>query len=234
MADIGKRIRNAREGIERTKLYKIDEAVVMVKGRATAKFDETVEVSMNLGVDPRHADQMVRGVCNLPNGSGRVLRVAVFARGAKADEAKAAGADVVGAEELVEIVGKGTIDFDRCIATPDMMPLVGRLGKVLGPRGMMPNPKVGTVTMDITAAVAASKGGSVEFRVEKAGIVHAAVGKVSFTAEKLVENIRAFADAVAKAKPSGSKGVYIQRVAISSSMGPGVKIEPSSVASSGN
>jgi large subunit ribosomal protein L1 len=234
MTDIGKRIRNAREGIERTKLYKIDEAVVMVKGRATAKFDETVEVSMNLGVDPRHADQMVRGVCNLPNGSGRVLRVAVFARGAKAEEAKAAGADVVGAEELVEIVGKGTIDFDRCIATPDMMPLVGRLGKVLGPRGMMPNPKVGTVTMDVTAAVAASKGGSVEFRVEKAGIVHAAVGKVSFTAEKLIENIRAFADAVAKAKPSGSKGVYIQRVAISSTMGPGVKIEPSSVAGTGN
>ena len=234
MADIGKRIRNAREGIERTKLYKINDAVSLVKDRATAKFDETVEVSMNLGVDPRHADQMVRGVCNLPNGSGRVLRVAVFARGAKADEAKAAGADVVGAEELVEIVGKGTIDFDRCIATPDMMPLVGRLGKVLGPRGMMPNPKVGTVTMDITAAVAASKGGSVEFRVEKAGIVHAAVGKVSFSAEKLVENIRAFADAVAKAKPSGSKGVYIQRVAISSTMGPGVKIEPASVASSGN
>ena len=234
MADIGKRIRNAREGIDRTKLYKINDAVSLVKDRATAKFDETVEVSMNLGVDPRHADQMVRGVCNLPNGSGRVLRVAVFARGAKADEAKAAGADVVGAEELVEIVGKGTIDFDRCIATPDMMPLVGRLGKVLGPRGMMPNPKVGTVTMDITAAVAASKGGSVEFRVEKAGIVHAAVGKVSFSAEKLVENIRAFADAVAKAKPSGSKGVYIQRVAISSTMGPGVKIEPASVASSGN
>lgn len=234
MADIGKRIRNAREGIDRTKLYKIDEAVGLVKDRASAKFDETVEVSMNLGVDPRHADQMVRGVCNLPNGSGRVLRVAVFARGAKADEAKAAGADVVGAEELVEIVGKGTIDFDRCIATPDMMPLVGRLGKVLGPRGMMPNPKVGTVTMDVTAAVAASKGGSVEFRVEKAGIVHAAVGKVSFSAEKLVENIRAFTDAVAKAKPSGSKGVYIQRVAISSTMGPGVKIEPSSVASSGN
>jgi large subunit ribosomal protein L1 len=234
MADIGKRIRNAREGIDRTKLYKINDAVSLVKDRATAKFDETVEVSMNLGVDPRHADQMVRGVCNLPNGSGRVLRVAVFARGAKADEAKAAGADVVGAEELVDIVGKGTIDFDRCIATPDMMPLVGRLGKVLGPRGMMPNPKVGTVTMDITAAVAASKGGSVEFRVEKAGIVHAAVGKVSFSAEKLVENIRAFADAVAKAKPSGSKGVYIQRVAISSTMGPGVKIEPASVASSGN
>ena len=234
MTHIGKRIRNAREGIDRNKLYKLDEAVTLVKGRATAKFDETVEISMNLGVDPRHADQMVRGVCNLPNGSGRVLRVAVFARGAKADEAKAAGADIVGAEELVEIVGKGTIDFDRCIATPDMMPLVGRLGKVLGPRGMMPNPKVGTVTMDITAAVAASKGGSVEFRVEKAGIVHAAVGKVSFSADKLAENVRAFADAVAKAKPSGSKGVYIQRVALSSTMGPGVKIEPASVAGSAN
>lgn len=234
MTHIGKRIRNAREGIDRNKLYKLDEAVTLVKDRATAKFDETVEISMNLGVDPRHADQMVRGVCNLPNGSGRVLRVAVFARGAKADEAKAAGADIVGAEELVEIVGKGTIDFDRCIATPDMMPLVGRLGKVLGPRGMMPNPKVGTVTMDITAAVAASKGGSVEFRVEKAGIVHAAVGKVSFSADKLAENVRAFADAVAKAKPSGSKGVYIQRVALSSTMGPGVKIEPASVAGSAN
>jgi large subunit ribosomal protein L1 len=229
MAHIGKRIRNSREGIDRNKLYKLDEAVGMVKDKANAKFDETVEVSMNLGVDPRHADQMVRGVCNLPNGTGRVLRVAVFARGAKADEARAAGADVVGAEDLVEIVGKGTIDFDRCIATPDMMPLVGRLGKVLGPRGMMPNPKVGTVTMDVTSAVAASKGGSVEFRVEKAGIVHAAVGKVSFSAEKLAQNIKAFADAVAKAKPSGSKGIYIQRVAISSTMGPGVKIEPASV-----
>ena len=184
---------------------------------------------MNLGVDPRHADQMVRGVCNLPNGSGRTLRVAVFARGAKAEEAKAAGADIVGAEELVETVSKGTIEFDRCIATPDMMGLVGRLGKVLGPRGLMPNPRVGTVTMDVTAAVAASKGGSVEFRVEKAGIVHAAVGKVSFSAEKLEENIKAFADSVAKAKPTGAKGTYIQRVAISSTMGPGVKIEPNTV-----
>jgi large subunit ribosomal protein L1 len=229
MAHIGKRVVKGREGIDRTKLYPLTDAVSLVKERATAKFDETVEVSMNLGVDPRHADQMVRGVCNLPNGSGRVLRVAVFARGAKAEEAKKAGADIVGAEELVEIVQKGTIDFDRCIATPDMMPLVGRLGKVLGPRGLMPNPKVGTVTMDLTTAVAASKGGSVEFRVEKAGIVHAAVGKVSFSAEKLAENIKAFADSVAKAKPAGAKGTYIQRVAISSTMGPGVKIEPNSV-----
>ncbi|RDJ27506.1 50S ribosomal protein L1 [Bosea caraganae] len=229
MAHIGKRVVKGREGIDRTKLYPLTEAVEMVKGRSTAKFDETVEIAMNLGVDPRHADQMVRGVCNLPNGSGRTLRVAVFARGAKAEEAKKAGADIVGAEELVDIVSKGTIDFDRCIATPDMMPLVGRLGKVLGPRGLMPNPKVGTVTMDVTTAVAASKGGSVEFRVEKAGIVHAAVGKVSFSAEKLAENIKAFADSVAKAKPAGAKGTYIQRVAISSTMGPGVKIEPNTV-----
>jgi large subunit ribosomal protein L1 len=226
---IAKRVRTSREGIDRIKLYSLDEAVKLVKERATAKFDETVEIAMNLGVDPRHADQQVRGVCNLPNGSGRTLRVAVFARGAKADEAKAAGADIVGAEELVESVGKGEINFDRCIATPDMMPLVGRLGKVLGPRGMMPNPKVGTVTMDVTNAVKASKGGSVEFRVEKAGIVHAAVGKVSFEADKLASNIKAFADAVAKAKPAGAKGTYIQRVALSSTMGPGVKIDPSSV-----
>lgn len=229
MAHIGKRVVKGREGIDRTKLYPLTDAVSLVKERATAKFDETVEVSMNLGVDPRHADQMVRGVCNLPNGSGRVLRVAVFARGAKAEEAKKAGADIVGAEDLVETVQKGEINFDRCIATPDMMPLVGRLGKVLGPRGLMPNPKVGTVTMDLTTAVAASKGGSVEFRVEKAGIVHAAVGKVSFSAEKLAENIKAFADSVAKAKPTGAKGTYIQRVAISSTMGPGVKIEPNTV-----
>jgi large subunit ribosomal protein L1 len=200
----------------------------MVKSRANAKFDETIEVAMNLGVDPRHADQMVRGVCVLPNGSGRTLRVGVFARGAKADEARAAGADVVGAEDLVEIVQGGTINFDRCIATPDMMPLVGRLGKVLGPRGMMPNPKVGTVTMDIAGAVAASKGGSVEFRVEKAGIVHAGIGKASFDADKLVENIKAFVDSVAKARPTGSKGTYLQRMAVSSSMGPGVKVDLSS------
>src|SRR5712672_212659 len=223
---IGKRLKKAREGVDREKLYPLAEAIKMVKERAKSKFDETIEIAMNLGVDPRHADQMVRGVVSLPNGTGRTLRVAVFARGAKADEARAAGADVVGAEDLVEKVNGGTIDFDRCIATPDMMPLVGRLGKVLGPRGMMPNPKVGTVTMDITNAVKASKGGSVEFRVEKAGIVQAGIGKASFSEEKLVQNILAFADAVQKAKPPGAKGTYIQRVAVSSTMGPGVKVEP--------
>src|SRR3954471_8977481 len=229
MAHVGKRVRAARDGISRTKLYGLEEAVKLVKERATAKFDETIEVSMNLGVDPRHADQMVRGVCNLPNGSGRTVRVAVFARGPKADEARAAGADVVGAEDLVETVNGGTIEFDRCIATPDMMGLVGRLGKVLGPRGLMPNPRVGTVTMDVKAAVEAAKGGAVEFRVEKAGIVHAGIGKASFDEGKLVENIKAFADSVSKAKPSGAKGTYIQRVAISSTMGPGVKVDPASV-----
>jgi large subunit ribosomal protein L1 len=229
MAKAGKRIRAAREGIEVTKLYSLAEAVQLVKGRATAKFDETVEIAMNLGVDPRHADQMVRGVCNLPNGSGRTVRVAVFARGAKADEAKAAGADIVVAEDLLAIVQGGTIEFDRCIATPDLMPLVGRLGKVLGPRGLMPNPKVGTVTMDVKSAVEGAKGGSVEFRVEKAGIVHGGIGKVSFDEQKLVENIRAFADAVSRAKPTGSKGTYIQRVALSSSMGPGVKVDLASL-----
>ena len=228
MSNVGKRLKAAREGVDREKAYPIAEAVKVVKSRAKAKFDETVEIAMNLGVDPRHADQMVRGVCNLPNGSGRTVRVAVFARGAKADEARAAGADIVGAEDLVETVNGGTIDFDRCIATPDMMPLVGRLGKVLGPRGLMPNPKVGTVSMDVTSAVRAAKGGAVEFRVEKAGIVHAGVGKASFDEVKLVENIRAFIDAVAKAKPAGSKGTYIQRVAVSSTMGPGVKVDPGS------
>jgi large subunit ribosomal protein L1 len=229
MANLGKRTVAAREGVDRNKLYPIGDAVKMVKERAKAKFDETIEVAMNLGVDPRHADQMVRGVVNLPNGSGRSMRVGVFARGAKAEEAKAAGADVVGAEDLVEKVQGGTIDFDRCIATPDMMPLVGRLGKVLGPRGMMPNPKVGTVTMDVATAIRGAKGGSVEFRVEKAGIVQAGVGKASFPVDKLVENIKAFADAVAKAKPSGAKGSYVQRVAVSSTMGPGVKVEPSTL-----
>ena len=224
-----KRMTAVSAGIERTKLYPLTDAVKLVKEKATAKFDETIEVALNLGVDPRHADQMVRGVCILPNGSGRTLRVGVFARGAKADEAKAAGADVIGAEDLVEIVQGGKIEFDRCIATPDMMPLVGRLGKVLGPRGMMPNPKVGTVTMDIAGAVAAAKGGSVEFRVEKAGIVHAGIGKASFTADMLTENIKAFVDSVAKAKPTGSKGTYLERIAISSSMGPGVKVDLSSV-----
>ncbi|MGE3247068.1 MAG: 50S ribosomal protein L1 [Beijerinckiaceae bacterium] len=226
---VAKRINKAREGIDRIKLYPVEDAVGMVKERATAKFDESVEIAMNLGVDPRHADQMVRGVVNLPNGTGRDVRVAVFARGAKADEAKAAGADVVGAEELVTQVQGGTIDFDRCIATPDMMALVGRLGKVLGPRGLMPNPRVGTVTMDVAAAVKASKGGAVEFRVEKAGIIHGSVGKASFEKGKLVENIKAFVDAVAKAKPTGAKGTYIQRVAISSTQGPGVKVDPSTV-----
>src|SRR5690349_22379227 len=213
---IGKRLTKAREGVDREKLYSLPEAVKMVKERAKAKFDETIEISINLGVDPRHADQMVRGVVNLPNGTGRTVRVGVFARGAKADEAKAAGADVVGAEDLVEKVQNGQIDFDRCIATPDMMGLVGRLGKVLGPRGMMPNPRVGTVTMDVTTAVKGAKGGSVEFRVEKAGIVQAGVGKASFAADKLVANIKAFADAVNKAKPQGTKGTFIQRVAVSS------------------
>ena len=229
MAHVGKRVRKAREGIDRIKLYPVAEAVKLVMERANAKFDETVEIAMNLGVDPKHADQMVRGVVNLPNGTGRSLRVAVFARGAKADEAKAAGADVVGAEDLVSTVQGGTIAFDRCIATPDMMPLVGRLGKVLGPRGLMPNPKVGTVTMDIAGAVKASKGGAVEFRVEKAGIIQGSVGKASFAPEKLVENIVAFVDAVAKAKPQGAKGTYIQRVAISSTMGPGVKVDPATL-----
>jgi len=229
MTTLGKRTRAVREGVDRQKLYPLPEAVKMVKERAKAKFDETVEVAMNLGVDPRHADQMVRGVANLPNGSGRTVRVAVFARGAKADEAKAAGADVVGAEDLVERVQGGNIDFDRVIATPDLMPLVGRLGKVLGPRGLMPNPKVGTVTMDVTAAVKGAKGGAVEFRVEKAGIVQAGIGKASFSADKLVENIRAFADAVQKSRPAGAKGQFINRVAISSTMGPGVKVEPASL-----
>jgi large subunit ribosomal protein L1 len=229
MAIIGKRTVKSREGIDRTKLYPLADAVKLIKERAKAKFDETIEVAMNLGVDPRHSDQMVRGVVTLPNGSGRTVRVGVFARGAKADEARAAGADVVGAEDLFEKVNGGQIDFDRCIATPDMMPLVGRLGKVLGPRGMMPNPKIGTVTMDITNAVKGAKGGSVEFRVEKAGIVQAGVGKASFQETQLVENIKAFADAVNKAKPPGAKGHYINRVAISSSQGPGVKIELSSL-----
>ncbi len=226
----GKRTKAARTGIDREKSYPIAEAIKLVKERAKAKFDETVEIAMNLGVDPKHADQMVRGVCMLPNGSGRTVRVGVFARGAKAEEAKAAGADVVGAEDLVEKVTAGEINFDRCIATPDMMPLVGRLGKVLGPRGMMPNPKVGTVTMDVAGAVQGAKGGSVEFRVEKAGIVQAGIGKASFTEEKLVENIKAFVDAVNKAKPAGAKGHYINRVAVSSTMGPGVKVDTASLA----
>jgi large subunit ribosomal protein L1 len=229
MAKTGKRIRAIRQLVDRSKAYAIDEAVKLVKSSAKAKFDETVDIAMNLGVDPKHADQMVRGVCNLPNGSGRSVRVAVFARGAKADEAKAAGADVVGAEDLVEQVSKGVINFDRCIATPDMMGLVGRLGKVLGPRGLMPNPRVGTVTMDVDGAVKAAKGGAVEFRVEKAGIIHAGVGKASFSEKQLIENIRAFVDAVNRAKPSGAKGTYIKKVAIKSTMGPGIKVDQSTL-----
>jgi large subunit ribosomal protein L1 len=225
MAKAGKRTVKSREGIDPAKAYSLEEAVKLIKERAKAKFDETIEIAMNLGVDPKHADQMVRGVVTLPNGTGRTVRVGVFARGPKADEAKAAGADVVGAEDLFEKVNGGNIDFDRCIATPDMMGLVGRLGKVLGPRGMMPNPRVGTVTMDITNAVKGAKGGSVEFRVESAGIVQAGVGKASFSAEKLVENVRAFAEAVNRAKPSGAKGHYINRVSLSSTMGPGLKID---------
>jgi large subunit ribosomal protein L1 len=229
MTKPGKRLRAARETVDRDKLYSLEEAVKLVKDAAKSKFDETIEVALNLGVDPRHADQMVRGVCQLPNGSGRKLRVAVFAKGPKAEEAKKAGADVVGAEDLVEQVQKGVIEFDRCIATPDMMPLVGRLGKVLGPRGLMPNPKVGTVTTDVAAAVAGAKGGAVEFRVEKAGIVQAGVGKASFTEAALAENIRALVDAVVKAKPPGAKGTFLKRLAVTSTMGPGVKIEPTSV-----
>ncbi|NNF71117.1 MAG: 50S ribosomal protein L1, partial [Rhodobacteraceae bacterium] len=203
----------------------VEEAVALVKGNATAKFDETVEIAMNLGVDPRHADQMVRGTVNLPNGTGKTVRVAVFARGPKADEAKEAGADIVGAEDLMETVQGGTIDFDRCIATPDMMPIVGRLGKVLGPRNLMPNPKVGTVTMDVKEAVEAAKGGQVQFKAEKAGVVHAGIGKVSFDEAKLVENVRAFVEAVNKAKPTGAKGTYMKKVALSSTMGAGVSID---------
>ena len=229
MAKIGKRTTKAREGIDAQKQYPLDEAVKLIKARAKAKFDETIEVAMNLGVDPRHADQMVRGVVSLPNGTGRTARVAVFAKGAKADEARKAGADIVGAEDLAETVQKGEINFDRCIATPDMMGVVGRLGKVLGPRGLMPNPKVGTVTMDVTQAVKDAKGGAVEFRVEKAGIVHAGVGKASFEEKAISENIRALIDSVIKAKPAGAKGHYVKKISISSTMGPGVKIALDSV-----
>jgi large subunit ribosomal protein L1 len=228
MAKVGKKIAKAREGIDRNKLYKLDEAVKMVRERASAKFDETIEIAINLGVDPRHADQMVRGVVNLPNGTGKTVRVAVFARGDKAEEARKAGADVVGAEDLMEQIQGGKIDFDRCIATPDMMPIVGRLGKILGPRNLMPNPKVGTVTPDVAGAVKSAKGGAVEYRVEKAGILHAGVGKVSFTEEALLQNIKAFTDAVIRSKPAGAKGTYVKRVAVSSTMGPGVHVEPAS------
>ncbi len=229
MTKISKRFKKASEGIDTAKLYTLDEAVKLIKSRAIAKFDETIEIAVNLGVDPRHADQMVRGVVALPNGTGRTLRVAVFARGPKAEEAKKAGADIVGAEELAEQVQKGEINFDRCIATPDMMGVVGRLGKVLGPRGLMPNPKVGTVTMDVTNAIKDAKGGAVEFRVEKAGIVQAGVGKASFDEAALVQNIKSFVDGVVKAKPSGAKGTYLKRISLSSSMGPGVKVALASV-----
>ena len=225
----GKRLTKAYEGIDRERLYELDEAVSMLKERASTKFDETFELSMNLGVDPRHADQMVRGVVSLPKGTGKAVRVAVFARGDKADEAREAGADVVGAEDLAETIQGGTIEFDRCVATPDMMAVVGRLGKILGPRGLMPNPKVGTVTQDVGAAVQAAKGGQVEFRVEKAGIIHAGIGKASFAEDDLKENIRALADAIVKAKPSGGKGTYVQRAALSSTMGPGIRLDVQSV-----
>ena len=225
MAKLGKRTRAAREAFAGKSDVSVEEAVALVKGNATAKFDETVEIAVQLGVDPRHADQMVRGVVGLPNGTGKSVRVAVFARGPKAEEAQAAGADIVGAEDLMETIQGGTIDFDRCIATPDMMPIVGRLGKVLGPRNLMPNPKVGTVTMDVKAAVENAKGGEVQFKVEKAGVVHAGVGKASFGEDKLVENVRAFMGAVLKAKPAGAKGAYVKKIALSSTMGPGVTVD---------
>ena len=225
-----KRLKSGYEAFDRTVTYPLTEAVKLVKSNAKAKFDETVEMSINLGIDPRHADQMVRGLISLPNGTGKTLRVGVFARGAKAEEAKAAGADVVGADDLAEKVQAGQIEFDRCIATPDMMALVGRLGKILGPRGLMPNPKLGTVTMDVKGAVSAAKSGQVEFRAEKAGIIHAGIGKASFDEQKLLENARALVDAVQKAKPTGAKGTYVQKASLSSTMGPGVKVDVASLA----
>jgi large subunit ribosomal protein L1 len=229
MGKLGKRLNKAWEGIDRDRLYSLDEAVQMIKERASAKFDETVEIAINLGVDPRHADQMVRGTVQLPNGTGKSVRVAVFAKDAKADEAREAGADKVGAEDLAEEVQKGVIDFDRCIATPDMMSIVGRLGRILGPRGMMPNPKLGTVTPDVGEAVRAAKGGQVEFRVERAGIVHVGVGKASFSEAHLAENARTLIEAILRAKPSGVKGTFLERLALSSTMGPGVKIDTARV-----
>ncbi len=228
MAKLGKRTAVAQKAFDGKALITVEDAVALIKGAASAKFDETLEIALNLGVDPRHADQMVRGVVQLPNGTGKVVRVAVFARGAKADEAKAAGADIVGAEDLMETIQQGKIEFDRCIATPDMMPLVGRLGKILGPRNLMPNPKVGTVTMDVKTAVEAAKGGEVQFKVEKAGVIHAGIGKVSFTDDKLAENIRAFVEAVSRARPSGAKGAYLKKVSLASTMGPGVSVDLSS------
>jgi len=230
MAGTGKRLKKANEKVDREKLYGLDEALKLLKGQPTTKFDQTVEIAMNLNIDPRKADQNLRGTVMLPHGTGKTLRVAVFAKGPRADEAKAAGADVVGAEDLAERVQAGQIEFDRCIATPDMMALVGRLGKILGPRGLMPNPKLGTVTANVSEAVRAAKGGQVEFRAEKAGIVHAGVGKVSFSEEALADNIKAFVAAITRAKPSGVKGTYVKKVSLSSTMGPGVKLEPASVA----
>ena len=229
----GKRSRAAHEAVDELKHYPLDEAIRLVKQNATAKFDESVELSMNLGVDPRHADQMVRGVVNLPHGTGKSVRVAVFAKGDKAAEAEAAGADIVGADDLAERIQSGQIDFDRVIATPDMMPLVGRLGKILGPRGMMPNPKLGSVTQDVGEAVKNAKGGQVEYRVEKAGIIHAGVGKASFSEDALVENVQTLITAVSRAKPSGSKGTYVKRIALSSSMGPGIRLDVAAVLSQG-
>lgn len=225
MAKFGKRTRAAREAVAGKANLTVAEAVALVKANATSKFDETIEIALNLGVDTRHADQMVRGVVGLPNGTGKTMRVAVFARGPKADEAKEAGADVIGAEDLMESIQAGNLDFDRCIATPDMMPIVGRLGKILGPRNLMPNPKVGTVTMDVKAAVEAAKGGEVQFKAEKGGVVHAGVGKASFDEAKLAENVSAFIDAVTKAKPSGAKGAYMKKIVLSSTMGPGVTLD---------
>ena len=230
MAKIGKRLKSAREGIDVNQSYALSNAVAMLKQRAKAKFDETIEIAMNLNIDARKSDQAIRGVVSLPNGTGKTMRVAVFARGDRADQAKAAGADLVGAEELVDQVQGGTIDFDRCIATPDMMGLVGRLGKVLGPRGLMPNPKLGTVTMDVAEAVKAAKGGQVQFRGEKAGIVHAGVGKASFSEKALVENVQSFVDAINRARPSGIKGTYVKKISLSSTMGPGIKLDPSTIA----
>ncbi|ODT98320.1 MAG: 50S ribosomal protein L1 [Rhodospirillales bacterium SCN 65-16] len=227
----GKRYKAAVTTVDREKMYPLDEAVKIVKANAKAKFDETIEVAMNLGIDPRHADQAVRGMIELPNGTGKSVRVAVFARGAKADEAKAAGADLVGAEDLAEKINAGEMNFERCVATPDMMGVVGRLGKVLGPRGLMPNPKLGTVTQDVAAAVKAAKAGSIEFRAEKAGIVHAGVGKASFSEEAIVANVKALVNAINRAKPSGAKGTFIKKVSLSSTMGPGIKLDPASALS---
>ena len=230
MTKIAKRVKKALESFAGKTNVSVEDAVKLIKDAASAKFDETLEIAMNLGVDPRHADQMVRGVVQLPNGTGKTVRVAVFARGAKADEAKAAGADIVGAEDLLETIQSGKIEFDRCIATPDLMPLVGRLGKILGPRNLMPNPKVGTVTMDVKTAVEAAKGGEVQFKVEKAGVIHAGIGKVSFGEDKLAENVRAFVDAVTKARPNGAKGYYVKKVSLSSTLGPGVSVDLSTTA----